>query len=575
MSFTSRVVLGTSLVVLLALVVLFWSAEQLFRHDLEAEIARAAERQAGLVREALPQDSLAWQATVRRLGSEHNLRITLIDRTGRVRAESDVSDLATANIANHADRPEVQAALAGKIGTATRRSETIGTNYHYVAIPGGPGVVRVATPLDRMAQTVRQARRSMFWSALLALAIGMGLAYVVARSVARPLLSLTAASRAIAAGNLPRFPHSGIPDIDALVQSLRQMSQQLTERFETLRAERAESRALVESMVEAVIASDDRGRIVTANPAARLLLGYGEDTPLPSVLELFRARGPREAIQSVLNGDTVEREVRFDGRHLLINGRPLPSGGIVLVMHDLSEMRRLETVRQDFVANASHELKTPLTSISGYTETLLQDDPDGATRQRFLEIILANAQRLQRLVDDLLDLSRIESGRWQARPSDTDVTALARDAWHGFAERAESRGVSFEVVGPTPFNARVDPDALRQILTNLFDNALRHSSAGDRIACRVGAGTDGWSLAVEDTGTGIGQEHLPRIFERFYRVDAARSRAQGGTGLGLSIVKHLVESHGGTVSAESQPGRGTTIMCWFPGHPSEGASATA
>ena len=267
MSFTSRVVLGTSLVVLLALVVLFWSAEQLFRHDLEAEIARAAERQAGLVREALPQDSLAWQATVRRLGSEHNLRITLIDRTGRVRAESDVSDLSTANIANHADRPEVQAALAGKIGTATRRSETIGNDYHYVAIPGGPGVVRVATPLDRMAQTVRQARRSMFWSALLALAIGMGLAYVVARSVARPLLSLTAASRAIAAGNLPRFPHSGIPDIDALVQSLRQMSQQLTERFETLRAERAESRALVESMVEAVIASDDRGRIVTANPA--------------------------------------------------------------------------------------------------------------------------------------------------------------------------------------------------------------------------------------------------------------------------------------------------------------------
>ncbi|HSM15862.1 MAG TPA: ATP-binding protein [Gemmatimonadales bacterium] len=565
MNFTGRVVLGTSLVVLLALTVLFWSAERSFRHDLETEIGRAAERQAGLVLEALPTDSLAWRAAVRRLGQQHNLRITLIDRTGRVRAESDVADLATANIEDHADRPEVQAALEGGTGTATRRSETMGIEYHYVAVPGGPGVVRVATPLDRVEQTVRQARRSMFWAMLLALAVGTGLAYLAARSVARPLLGLTAASRAIAAGNLPRFPHSGIPDIDALVQSLRQMSQQLTERFETLRAERAESRALVESMVEAVIATDERGRIVTANPAARQLLGYAEAQPLPGALELFRARGPRAAVQEVLNGEQIAREVRFDGRSILMNGRPLPGGGMVLVMHDLSEVRRLEIVRQDFVANASHELKTPLTSITGYTETLLQDDPDPATRRRFLEVIHANAQRLQRLVDDLLDLSRIESGRWQARPDNVDVIAIARDTWQGFVERAESRRVSFEIDATADaFDAHVDPDSLQQIFTNLYDNSLRHSKDGGRIVCRIREQPDGWTVAVEDTGSGIGQEHLPRIFERFYRVDAARSRAQGGTGLGLSIVKHLVEAHGGNVSAESQLGRGTTISCWFP-----------
>lgn len=565
MNFTGRVVLGTSLVVLLALTVLFWSAERSFHHDLETEIGRSVERQAGLVLEALPKDSLAWRAAVRRLGQQHNLRITLIDRTGRVRAESDVADLATANIEDHAYRPEVQAALEGRTGTATRRSETMGIEYYYVAVPGGPGVVRVATPLDRVEQTVRQARRSMFWAALLALAVGTGLAYLAARSVARPLLGLTAASRAIAAGNLPRFPHSGIPDIDALVQSLRQMSQQLTERFETLRTERAESRALVESMVEAVIATDERGRIVTANPAARQLLGYAETQPLPGVLELFRARGPREAVQDVLNGDPIEREVRFDGRSVLMNGRPLPGGGMVLVMHDLSEVRRLEMVRQDFVANASHELKTPLTSITGYTETLLQDDPDPATRRRFLEVIHANAQRLQRLVDDLLDLSRIESGRWQARPDNVDVIAIARDTWQGFAERAESRRVSFDIDATADaFDAQVDPDALQQIFTNLYDNSLRHSKDGGRIVCRIREQPDGWTIAVEDTGSGIGQEHLPRIFERFYRVDAARSRAQGGTGLGLSIVKHLIEGHGGKVSAESQLGRGTTISCWFP-----------
>ncbi len=565
MNFTGRVVLGTSLVVLLALTVLFWSAERSFRHDLETEIGRSSERQAGLVLEALPTDSLAWRAAVRRLGQQHNLRITLIDRTGRVRAESDVADLATANIEDHADRPEVLAALDGRTGTATRRSETMGIEYYYVAVPGGPGVVRVATPLDRVEQTVRQARRSMFWAMLLALAVGTGLAYLAARSVAQPLVGLTAASRAIAAGNLPRFPHSGIPDIDALVQSLRQMSQQLTERFETLRTERAESRALVESMVEAVIATDERGRIVTANPAARHLLGYDEDQTLPSVLELFRARGPREAVQDVLTGDPIEREVQFDGRSILMNGRPLPSGGMVLVMHDLSEVRRLETVRQDFVANASHELKTPLTSIAGYTETLLQDDPDADTRRRFLEVIHSNAQRLQHLVDDLLDLSRIESGRWQARPTAVDVITIARDAWQGFAERARSRQVSYQLDAEAEtFDAHVDPDALQQVVTNLYDNSLRHSQDGGRIVCRIREQPDGWTVAVEDTGSGIGQEHLPRIFERFYRVDAARSRAQGGTGLGLSIVKHLVEAHGGNVSAESQLGRGTTISCWFP-----------
>lgn len=564
MSFTGRVVLGTFVVMLLAVSVLVWSTTRSFRSDLQGEIEQSVERQAALVREAIPKDSLAWQAAVRRLGLEHDLRITLIDRTGRVRAESDVADLATANIANHADRPEVQAALDGAMGSAIRRSETMGREYYYVAVPGHPGVVRVAAPLEGVERTLSHVRRSMFWAALLALAAGSALAYITARSITRPLVGLTAASRAIAAGNHPRFPHSGIPDIDALVQALRQMSQQLDERFETLRAERAESTALVESMVEAVISTDDRGGVLTANPAARRLLGYAEQQTLPPLLELFRTRESRNVVQEVLDGNPVEREIRLDGRSILINGRPLPGGGIVLVMHDLTEVRRLETVRRDFVANASHELKTPLTSITGYTETLLEDELDPATSKRFLGTILKNARRLQHLIDDLLDLSRIESGRWQPRYEDVDLAAAAADSWQGFMERAQHQRVSFEVDAETPAVGQLDPEALRQILTNLYDNSLRHSSEGGRIVCRIHRETDGWTVAVEDTGTGIGQEHLPRIFERFYRADTARSRAQGGTGLGLSIVKHLVETHGGKVSAESRPGQGTTISCWFP-----------
>lgn len=564
MSFTGRVVLGTFVVVLLAVSVLVWSTVRSFRGDLREKIEQSVERQATLVREAIPEDPLAWQAAVRRLGLEHNLRITLIDRTGRVLAESDVDNLATANIANHADRPEVQAALSGAMGSAIRRSQTMGRDYYYVAVPGGPGVVRVAAPLEGVEETLRSVRRSMFWAALLALAVGTALAYVAARSITRPLLGLTAASRAIAAGNLPRFPHSGIPDIDALVQSLRQMSQQLTERFDTLRAERAESTALVESMVEGVISTDERGVIVTANPAARQLLGFGEHQTLPPLLELFRTRGARHVVQEVLEGKPVEREVRLDGRSILINGRPLHGGGAVLVMHDLTELRRLETVRRDFVANASHELKTPLTSITGYTETLLQDQPDAATSRRFLHTILKNAQRLQHLIDDLLDLSRIESDRWQPRYQEVDLVAAAMDCWQGFAERAQEHGVSFDIEADARCVGRLDPEALRQVLANLYDNSLRHSEQGGTIVCHIHRESDGWMVAVKDTGSGIGQEHLPRIFERFYRADTARSRERGGTGLGLSIVKHLVEAHGGTVSAESQPGEGTTISCWFP-----------
>ena len=564
MSFTGRVVLGTFVVVLLAVSVLVWSTARSFRSDLQGEIEQSVERQAALVREAIPKDSLAWQAAVRRLGLEHGLRITLIDRTGRVRAESDVADLATANIANHADRPEVQAALDGAMGSAIRRSETMGREYYYVAVPGHPGVVRVAAPLEGVERTLSHVRRSMFWAALLALAVGSALAYIAARSITRPLVGLTAASRAIAAGNHPRFPHSGIPDIDALVQALRQMSQQLDERFETLRAERAESTALVESMVEAVISTDDRGGVLTANPAARRLLGYAEQQTLPPLLELFRTRESRNVVQEVLDGDPVEREIRLDGRSILINGRPLQGGGIVLVMHDLTEVRRLETVRRDFVANASHELKTPLTSITGYTETLLEDEPDPTTSKRFLGTILKNARRLQHLIDDLLDLSRIESGRWQPRYEDVDLASAAADSWQGFAERAQHQCVSFEVDAKTPAVGRLDPEALSQILTNLYDNSLRHSRENGHIVCHIHRESNGWTVAVEDTGTGIGQEHLPRIFERFYRADTARSRAQGGTGLGLSIVKHRFETHGGRVSADIQPGQGTTISCWFP-----------
>jgi len=380
------------------------------------------------------------------------------------------------------------------------------------------------------------------------------------------LTEITSAARSIAAGAPPRFPHSGIPDIDALVSALRDMNAQLAERFETLRRERAESATLLESMVEGVLASDARGRIVVANGAARRLLGYGPTQELPELPQLFRAKPAREIVDTVLQGLPVDRrEIELDDRRVRVDARSMPGGGVMLVIDDVTDLRRLETMRRDFVANVSHEMKTPLTSITGYSETLLGDQPDPAISRRFLEVILANARRMQRLVDGLLDLARIESGGWRPATEMVDLAATVREVWETIGNRGPDGRPSLELAIPEEANhLRADPDAIRQVLTNLLENAIHYTPATGRIAVSSRRVDRGVTVAVEDSGSGISSEHLPRIFERFYRADPSRSRLEGGSGLGLAIVKHLVEAHGGRVAAESTLGQGTTIRCWFP-----------
>jgi two-component system, OmpR family, phosphate regulon sensor histidine kinase PhoR len=568
-TFVRRLVLGSVLILVLTVGILLWAAERSLRRDLEGDIGRALESEARLVREALPADSAAWPDAVRRLAVQTRHRITLIDRQGWVRADSDFPPGPLPPIQNHAQRPEVRAALAGARGISSRRSETVGRLLLYVAIPGGPGVVRVAAGLEQVDQVVSRAQGSVAGAALLALLIGSVLALAAGRSVARPLVEIGSAAQAIAAGAPPRFPRSGIPDIDGLVQALRQMHQQLGDRFAELRREQAETAALVESMVEGVVAADERGRIVSANFAARRMLGYEPTDPLPGLPELFRIKAAREVVDAVLKGESVQdREIEMDGRVFLMNARPLPTGGAVLVIHDLTEMRRLEAMRRDFVANVSHELKTPLTSISGYAETLLTDTPDAETTRRFLSTIVTNSRRMQRLVDNLLDLARLEAGRWQPEREPIDIAEAARDTWGALRDGSRALAVDFGLeIADDADTVLADADAVRQVLTNLLDNSLRYTPAGGRIVCRSRVEGDGVAISVADNGSGIVPEHLPRIFERFYRSDPSRSREEGGTGLGLAIVKHLVEAHGGWVSAESERGVGTTITCWFPNVP--------
>jgi two-component system phosphate regulon sensor histidine kinase PhoR len=352
------------------------------------------------------------------------------------------------------------------------------------------------------------------------------------------------------------------------------MHRELADRFEKLRHEQAESAAMVAAMVEGVVATDARGRIVTANPAARDLLGYGPHSLLPDLQQLFRVREARDIVRRVTEGTSVEaQEIGIDGRKIVVSARPLPTGGAILVLHDQTEIRRLEAVRRDFVANVSHELKTPLTSISGYTETLLAERPDERTERQFLETILANAHRMQPLVDDLLDLARIESGRWQPDLAALDLTDVAAEVVSDFAGRGDERGVTISTdIRPGAGTLLADPEGVRLVLRNLIDNALRYTPAGGVITLRCRVDEEGISLQVEDTGTGIPREHLSRVFERFYRVDPSRSRVEGGTGLGLAIVRHTVEAHGGRVEIESLLGEGTRVTAWFPGDVSGGVT---
>lgn len=399
--------------------------------------------------------------------------------------------------------------------------------------------------------------------------------------------------RRIRAERFSPLEPSPIAEVDALTRAVDRLSDELAERIQVATHDRNELAVLLNSFSEGIVRVGPRGRIVHANPAAYSLLGLPDDARGQPVSALVRNAELRGILERAARGQSLgTHEVALDERRLLVSVRPIPpeadregsesneEGGAVVTLADLTELRRLEGVRRDFVANASHELKTPLTSIRGYVETLMTDELPSSMQRQFLEVIEQNTQRLQRIVDDLLDLSRLESGGWRPELQWVSPLEVAMDAWTGLQQRAQEKDVEFRTSGEDR-RVLADPGGLRQVFSNLFDNALRHTPAGGQLTVRVCPGvapprpptrrredpadaarpeSAGWiTIEVRDNGSGIPREALPRIFERFYRVDPARSRAEGGTGLGLSIVKHLMEAMGGDVDAESNLGKGTTI----------------
>ena len=398
-----------------------------------------------------------------------------------------------------------------------------------------------------------------------AMVIAGALGWMAGRVIMRPFERITAAL----AGPGIVVADGSFAEADALAHAASGRAVEFRAREAALAGTSAQLGQLVASVSEGLILLDAHGKVLRANPAAIRLLGMPQDSTSKNMVLLTRNVDVRTAIKRAMLGERIDAvEAVIDDRSLLINARPLRDGdaqeGTVISITDLTQLRRLESVRRDFVANVSHELKTPLTSIHGYSETLLQDEnlPED-TRRQFIEVIDRNAVRLQLIVDELLDLARIESGAWQPAIEPVDVGELARDVWSECSELPGARRISFSTPEVSAL-VLADAGALRHVLSNVIGNAVRYTPAGGSIRVTVrdvaGAGArEMRAIDVTDTGAGIPTTSIPRIFERFYRVDPARSREAGGTGLGLAIVKHLVEGMDGTVSAASELTKGTTI----------------
>jgi two-component system, OmpR family, phosphate regulon sensor histidine kinase PhoR len=571
---TQRLLVGSLALVAALVVGIAAIAGGRLRTRLADETQRELEREARLVAQQWTRprnpDSLANAA-----GEALGRRVTLIDSTGVVVGDSEFDDEALHELQNHYQRPEVADARQRGVGSSMRRSPSAGDDEIYLAVRHPLGYVRVSVATAQFREVVGGARRDVLVAGLLALIGAAVIAFGFSRSVSRPIIELRDVAQAIAAGDLDRHPTLAAPgEVGDLAGALHRMTEQLAARLSALESEDALLSAVIESLDEGIVAISARGQVVRLNESARRLLALDVNPPF-SVDFLPPERLVREAVRGAMRGAATDpTELRVGEHTLLITARPLADGGAVLVVMDLTTRKRLETIRRDFVANVSHELKTPLTIIGGFAETLRDPELAEAERLRFLETIESNTRRMQRIVDDLLDLSRYESGSWVPNVASNDLAGVVSDVFTGVRRAAEMKGLELRFEAQDGAGrVDADPTALRQILANLIENAVRHTNRGGITVRAEAPAKGGVTVSVRDSGTGIPVEHLGRIFERFYRVDSGRGRGEGGTGLGLAIVRHLVEAHGGSVRAESVVGQGTTITIHFP--PAGTATATA
>lgn len=503
------------------------------------------------------------------------IRVTIIDLDGVVLGDSREDP---AQMGNHANRLEVKQGYAGQVGFAMRKSPTLRVNMIYVAQPvmvDGKvvAVLRTAMPTTAAENDVALIRERILVGAILITLLALVVGVVISRRITEPLEKMCKVANTFALGDFSaRVPLQRSEEISDLAEALNRMAEELGDQVLTIHEQRDKLESVLSSMQEGVLAVDSEGHLLLLNRAARSLLELGDCTVAGETLEAVLRSGEMQsfvrealAVQVPVEGDLQ----LFRGEESLsihLTGSPLSGGaavpGALVVLHDVTHIQRLETVRRDFVANVSHELKTPITSIKGFVETLLETPPDDEeTKRKFLGIVGRQSERLNSIVEDLLSLARIEAEA-ESKRIDCELQSLlpvVEAAIQTCGLKARKKNMDVVIEGEASIEAAVNGPLLEQALVNLIDNAIKYSPEGSEVVCRIRTTENGIFLDVVDHGVGIPQEALDRLFERFYRVDKARSRELGGTGLGLAIVKHIAKAHGGTVRVLSEVGRGSTF----------------
>jgi len=522
-------------------------------------------------------------------GQAAGTRVTIIDPTGKVLADSEAGP---DTIEDAALRKEFAAALSGRVGVDQRRSATIGTPFLYVAVPVSGGAVRLAYPLSDVEAVSLQVRRRLELASGLAFVFALVVAAVAAMWSARRLERIVDVAARIADGDLQaRILETSPDEIGRVADAIDKTARRVEQSFAAVRSSQRQLETLLNSMQDAVIAVSADGLVQWANQPMDRLVPQRTRLQQP-VVETIRDPDFLAAVKEAIathDVKTARATSIVPGRAFDVTAAPLPGGGAVAVLRDLTETERVEKTRRDFIANVSHELRTPLTSIQGYAETLLDSTPEqGAPTREFLEIIRKNSSRMSRLTEDLLTLARVESGETRFEPESVPPGELLHDAEESFREIARGHGIDLQIQeslvpgfpgrelratsassssNPFPENlpaVLADREAIHQVFSNLIDNALKYGAGGGRVVLGARDKSHAVEFFVQDFGAGIASEHLPRLFERFYRVDKARSRESGGTGLGLAIAKHIVLAHGGSIRAESELAHGSTFLFTLP-----------
>ena len=575
------------LLTLIGLLAISWNVSTLLKNFYKAEKTAQLERMARVALHYFEgvigtEQYDKMQSACAELKNATQLRYTIIDLQGRVLADSDQPP---EQMENHLLRPEVQAVLEGRVGSDIRASVTVRQEMLYVGLPltrdgQTAAILRIAVPLVELQKATRTfILETVRYGAIIAVVLAV-LSLGLSWKISRPLEILRLGARRFAAGDLShRLPVSSSHEVGALAESMNQMAAQLDQRIRTIVTQRNEQQAVLSSMMEGVLAVNVHGGVMSLNAAAAAMLHLPADQCAGRLVEeVVRNIELQHFIRRTLNSDSpiedqiVLHDITRPECHIQTYGTPLLGDageriGVLVVLNDITRIRRLEEVRRDFVANVSHELKTPVTSIKGFIETLLDgamDNPED--RRRFLEIIARQANRLDSIIDDLLTLSRVEqqSDAELMATEPSKINPILTAAAELCEIRAAEKNIRITIDCAEAVEACVNASLLEQAVVNLVDNAVKYSDDGAEVRLEAACTDAELLIHVRDHGCGIAREHLPRLFERFYRVDKARSRKLGGTGLGLAIVKHIVQSHKGRVSVESRPGEGSVFTLHLP-----------